>query len=132
MPKIVVFSGAGLSVESGIPTFRGSGGLWEGQKSVSGRSELGRGDDDLPPTPFTGIQNLKLITPRMNPGAGIKVVELALPTLRRSLTFRNLSLQALNCLSCLHRKAKNSNNCSDGKHKHCHSANSKYNIPRYS
>jgi len=30
MRKIVVFSGAGLSAESGIPTFRDSGGLWEG------------------------------------------------------------------------------------------------------
>lgn len=29
MGKIVVFSGAGLSVESGIPTFRDAGGLWE-------------------------------------------------------------------------------------------------------
>ncbi|MFA6542575.1 MAG: Sir2 family NAD-dependent protein deacetylase, partial [Bacteroidota bacterium] len=27
--SIVVFSGAGLSAESGIPTFRDSGGLWE-------------------------------------------------------------------------------------------------------
>ncbi len=30
MNKIVVLSGAGISAESGIPTFRGSGGLWEG------------------------------------------------------------------------------------------------------
>jgi len=29
MRRIVVFSGAGLSAESGIPTFRDSGGLWE-------------------------------------------------------------------------------------------------------
>lgn len=29
MTKIVVFSGAGLSAESGIPTFRGTNGLWE-------------------------------------------------------------------------------------------------------
>jgi len=29
MKTIVVFSGAGLSAESGIPTFRDSGGLWE-------------------------------------------------------------------------------------------------------
>ncbi|GAB4338593.1 MAG: NAD-dependent deacylase [Flammeovirgaceae bacterium] len=28
--KIVVLSGAGISAESGIPTFRASGGLWEG------------------------------------------------------------------------------------------------------
>jgi NAD-dependent deacetylase len=27
--KIVVFSGAGMSAESGIQTFRDSGGLWE-------------------------------------------------------------------------------------------------------
>src|SRR6266850_344406 len=30
MKKIVVLTGAGISAESGIPTFRDSGGLWEG------------------------------------------------------------------------------------------------------
>jgi NAD-dependent deacetylase len=30
MKKLVVLSGAGVSAESGIATFRGSGGLWEG------------------------------------------------------------------------------------------------------
>ncbi len=28
-PKVVVFSGAGMSAESGIMTFRDMGGLWE-------------------------------------------------------------------------------------------------------
>jgi NAD-dependent deacetylase len=28
-PRLIVFSGAGLSAESGLPTFRGSSGLWE-------------------------------------------------------------------------------------------------------
>ena len=32
MPTIVVFSGAGLSADSGIPTFRDTGGLWENHK----------------------------------------------------------------------------------------------------
>ena len=32
LKKIVVLSGAGMSAESGIETFRGSGGLWEGYK----------------------------------------------------------------------------------------------------
>lgn len=41
MPKIVVFSGAGLSVESGIPTFRGSGGLWEGHRIEDVATPLG-------------------------------------------------------------------------------------------
>jgi len=30
--KLVVLSGAGMSAESGIPTFRGAGGLWEGYR----------------------------------------------------------------------------------------------------
>ncbi len=30
--KIVIFSGAGLSAESGISTFRDSNGLWENHK----------------------------------------------------------------------------------------------------
>jgi NAD-dependent deacetylase len=29
-PHLIVFSGAGLSAESGLPTFRGADGLWEG------------------------------------------------------------------------------------------------------
>ena len=29
-PKLVVLSGAGISAESGIPTFRDANGLWEG------------------------------------------------------------------------------------------------------
>ena len=31
-PKIIIFSGAGLSAESGISTFRDSNGLWETHK----------------------------------------------------------------------------------------------------
>src|SRR5688500_12009674 len=31
-PAIVVLTGAGVSAESGLPTFRGGGGLWEGHK----------------------------------------------------------------------------------------------------
>jgi NAD-dependent deacetylase len=32
MKKLVVLTGAGISAESGIPTFRDSGGLWEGHR----------------------------------------------------------------------------------------------------
>ncbi|MBS1544026.1 MAG: NAD-dependent deacylase [Bacteroidetes bacterium] len=32
MKKLVVLSGAGISAESGIPTFRDAGGLWEGYR----------------------------------------------------------------------------------------------------
>ncbi len=30
LPQLIIFSGAGLSAESGLPTFRGASGLWEG------------------------------------------------------------------------------------------------------
>jgi NAD-dependent deacetylase len=30
LPRLIIFSGAGLSAESGLPTFRGASGLWEG------------------------------------------------------------------------------------------------------
>ena len=29
MKKLVIFSGAGISQESGLPTFRGEGGIWD-------------------------------------------------------------------------------------------------------
>lgn len=32
MKKLVIFTGAGISAESGLQTFRGDGGLWEGHK----------------------------------------------------------------------------------------------------
>ena len=31
-PRLVIFAGAGISAESGVPTFRDVGGLWEGHK----------------------------------------------------------------------------------------------------
>lgn len=41
MRKIVIFSGAGLSAESGIPTFRDAGGLWEGYRIEDVATPLG-------------------------------------------------------------------------------------------
>ncbi|MDB4500783.1 hypothetical protein N9224_01235 [Akkermansiaceae bacterium] len=32
MKTIVILAGAGISAESGIQTFRGDGGLWEGER----------------------------------------------------------------------------------------------------
>jgi NAD-dependent deacetylase len=32
MSLIVILTGAGISAESGLPTFRGAGGLWEGHR----------------------------------------------------------------------------------------------------
>jgi NAD-dependent SIR2 family protein deacetylase len=35
--RVAVLTGAGVSAESGVPTFRGGGGLWEGQRSAAAR-----------------------------------------------------------------------------------------------
>ena len=40
-PKIVVLSGAGISAESGIPTFRAADGLWEGHDVMEVASPQG-------------------------------------------------------------------------------------------
>jgi NAD-dependent deacetylase len=32
--RIAVLTGAGISAESGVPTFRGAGGLWKGRRSI--------------------------------------------------------------------------------------------------
>ncbi|RUA10234.1 MAG: NAD-dependent deacylase, partial [Flavobacteriia bacterium] len=41
MKNIVVLSGAGVSAESGIKTFRDSGGLWEGHDVMEVASPYG-------------------------------------------------------------------------------------------
>jgi NAD-dependent deacetylase len=41
MRTIVVFSGAGLSQESGVPTFRDANGLWENHKVEDVASQEG-------------------------------------------------------------------------------------------
>lgn len=44
---IVVISGAGVSAESGVPTFRGAGGYWRTwQAQVSGVSGIPRGSSE--------------------------------------------------------------------------------------
>ena len=45
MKKIVVLSGAGVSAESGIKTFRDSGGLWEGHDVMDVASPEGWAKD---------------------------------------------------------------------------------------
>ncbi len=45
MKKLIVLTGAGISAESGIPTFRGAGGLWEGHDVMDVASPEGWAKD---------------------------------------------------------------------------------------
>ena len=46
--RVVILSGAGLSAASGVPTFRGAGGLWEGHDAMQlATPEAWRADSEL-------------------------------------------------------------------------------------
>ena len=40
--KVVVLTGAGISAESGVPTFRDADGLWEGHRVEDVATQIGR------------------------------------------------------------------------------------------
>lgn len=72
MKKLVVLSGAGMSAESGIPTFRGAGGLWEGYAvDEVARPEAWHRDPDLV-TRFYNLRRKKLM--EVNPNEGHRLL----------------------------------------------------------
>src|SRR5262245_32465939 len=66
--RVAVLTGAGVSAESGLPTFRGDGGLWEGHRveDVATPEAFAR-DPDLV-WRFYNMRRAKLWTVRPNPG----------------------------------------------------------------
>ena len=52
--KLVVLSGAGISAESGVATFRGSNGLWEGYDIMEVASPDGWAKDNQMVLDFLG------------------------------------------------------------------------------
>jgi NAD-dependent deacetylase len=65
--NIVVFSGAGLSAESGIPTFRDSGGLWEQHRIEDVASPEGWARNRKVVLDFYGMRFLKQQECQPNP-----------------------------------------------------------------
>jgi len=66
--RIAVLTGAGVSAESGVPTFRGSGGLWEGRPVEEVASPQGFLADPLRVWRFYEERRRKLVGVRPNPG----------------------------------------------------------------
>ncbi len=65
---IVILSGAGLSAASGVPTFRGAGGLWEGHRAMDlATPEAWQADAELVRR-FYDMRRIAVEQVRPNPG----------------------------------------------------------------
>lgn len=76
MERVVVLSGAGISAESGISTFRGSDGLWEGHNIMEVASPQGWENNKELVLEFYNLRRKQLKDVEPNE-AHIKLVELA-------------------------------------------------------
>ena len=77
MKKVVVLTGAGMSAESGLQTFRGSDGLWEGHDIMEVASPMGWENDKELVLDFYNKRRAQLLQVSPNPG------HLALVTLEK-------------------------------------------------
>jgi NAD-dependent deacetylase len=66
--QVAVLTGAGVSAESGVPTFRGAGGLWEGQRVEDVATPGAFRRDPALVWRFYNMRREKLRTVRPNPG----------------------------------------------------------------
>ncbi|MEW6335856.1 MAG: NAD-dependent deacylase [Acidobacteriota bacterium] len=66
--RVVALTGAGVSAESGVPTFRGTGGLWEGHRVEEIASPEAWRADPLVVWRFYETRRRKLATVSPNPG----------------------------------------------------------------
>lgn len=64
--KIVILTGAGISAESGIQTFRGAGGLWDGHRIEDVASPEGWQRDKELVLNFYNLRRAQLLTVRPN------------------------------------------------------------------
>jgi NAD-dependent deacetylase len=65
-PKIVILTGAGISAESGIQTFRGAGGLWEGHRIEDVACPEGWKRDKELVLNFYNLRRAQLLTAKPN------------------------------------------------------------------
>ena len=68
MKKVVVLTGAGISAESGIQTFRGSDGLWEGHDVMEVASPIGWNKNKELVLDFYNKRRAQLLQVSPNPG----------------------------------------------------------------
>ncbi len=83
---IVILTGAGVSAESGVATFRGAGGLWEGHRIEDVASPEGFARDPALVQRFYNLRRAALRTVQPNPA------HLAIARLQREWTRGNVTL----------------------------------------
>src|SRR6516225_8676635 len=66
--RVAVLTGAGISAESGLATFRGAGGLWEGHRVEDVATPRGFGRDPALVWRFYHMRRAALAKVRPNPG----------------------------------------------------------------
>jgi NAD-dependent deacetylase len=101
MPNLVILTGAGISAESGISTFRDSGGLWEYHRIEDVASPEAFRRDPATVHRFYNLRRAQLKT--VAPNAG----HLALATLERGWAGRGKFLLVTQNVDDLHERAGN-------------------------
>lgn len=66
--RVAVFSGAGVSAESGVPTFRAADGLWEGHRIEDVATPMGFRDNPALVWQFYNARRANVRTVQPNPG----------------------------------------------------------------
>jgi NAD-dependent deacetylase len=90
---IVVLTGAGISAESGLPTFRGAGGLWEGRRVEEVATPEAFARDPGSVLRFYDARRRALLDPAVRPNAAhaaLARLEAALPRDRFLLVTQNV------------------------------------------
>lgn len=69
VPRVLVLTGAGISAESGIPTFRGADGLWEGHRAEDVATPQAFERDPELVQRFYNMRRSKLLSTEIQPNA---------------------------------------------------------------
>ena len=103
-PKIVILTGAGISAESGLSTFRAQNGLWEGHNVDDVATYQGYLRDPIGVHNFYNMLRNKLQNPEVKPNAA----HFALAQLEQTLGSDNVLIVTQN-VDNLHEKASSKN-----------------------
>lgn len=103
-PKLVILTGAGISAESGLATFRAQNGLWEGHNVDDVATYDGYLRDPIGVHDFYNMLRKKLQNPNVKPNAA----HYALAELEQTLGSKNVTIVTQN-VDNLHEKAGSKN-----------------------